>query len=317
MLKSRNYLSKLFFMFLLSVLILGSGITADFLHAEEEVIVIEHAMGETEIQGTPKRIVTLYQGANDAAVALGVTPVGVVDSWVEKPMYKYLRDELEGVKHVGLETQPNIEEIANLNPDLIIVSKMRHEKIYDLLSQIAPTVAHETVFKFKETVELMASSMRIEEKGEEVLTNWENRVADFKEKIEDKSGEEWPVEVALLNFRADHARIYYSGFAGRVLNELGFERPESHKKDTWGTQLTSKESIPEMNADVFFIFMSEDEAVKNTYQEWTNHPLWKNLDAVQNDQVYQVDEVAWNMAGGILSAHIMLDQIYEHFGLEE
>lgn len=44
----------------------------------------------------------------------------VVDSWVEKPMYKYLRDDLEGVQHVGLETQPNLEEISKLNPDLIV-----------------------------------------------------------------------------------------------------------------------------------------------------------------------------------------------------
>lgn len=52
-----------------------------------ETRVIEHSMGETEIDGTPKRIVTFYQGANDTAVALGVTPVGIVESWVEKPVY--------------------------------------------------------------------------------------------------------------------------------------------------------------------------------------------------------------------------------------
>jgi iron complex transport system substrate-binding protein len=72
-----------------------------------------------------------------------------------------------------------------------------------------------------------------------------------------------------------------------------------------------------MNAEAFFIFMSDDQAVENTYQEWTEHPLWENLDAVQNEQVFRVDQVAWNMAGGIESAHIMLDQLYEHFELEE
>jgi len=283
----------------------------------EEVRVIEHAMGKTEIQGTPKRIVTLYQGANDAAVSLGVTPVGVVDSWMQKPMYKYLRDDLDGVKHVGLETQPNLEEIAKLNPDLIIASKMRHEKVYGQLSQIAPTVVHETVFKFKETVELMGRAVNKEEKANEVISDWNDRVADFKEKIDNKLGKNWPLEVAILNFRADHARIYFSGYAGRILDELGFERPKSHQQDKWGIKLTSKESIPEMNADAFFIFMSDTEAVHNTYQEWTGHPLWKNLDAVKDNKVYQVDQVAWNMAGGMISANIMLDQVYDHFGLEK
>lgn len=282
-----------------------------------ETRVVEHAMGETKIEGTPKRVVTLYQGANDAANALGIPLVGIVESWVEKPVYKYLRDDLSDVKQVGLETQPNLEEISKLNPDLIIASKMRHEDIYNLLSQIAPTVMEETVFRYRETVKLLGEAAGREEKAEAVLNNWDQRVADFREKIEAKMGAEWPLEVAVLNFRADHARIYYSGYAGRILNELGFERPEAHKKDTWGVKLTSKESIPEMNAEAFFIFMSDDQAVENTYNEWTEHPLWENLDAVQNEQVFRVDQVAWNMAGGIESAHIMLDQLYEHFELEE
>ncbi|WP_257348635.1 ABC transporter substrate-binding protein [Pseudalkalibacillus decolorationis] len=291
---------------------------------EEGVREITHAMGTTKIKGTPKRVVTLYQGATDVAVALGVTPVGVVDSWVEQPMYKYLRDDLEGVKHVGLETQPNLEEIAKLKPDLIIASKLRHEKVYDKLSQIAPTVTHETVFKFKETTELMGKALNKEEKAKELLSDWDNRVADFKEKISEKLGDEWPVEVSVINFRADHARIYITGYAGDILSELGFARPEFQQKEadkgTVVLKLTSKESIPKMNADVFFMFNSDDteaEAIEKTFKEWTNHPLWKELDAAKKDQTYMVDDVAWNMGGGYISANNMLDQIYDHFELEK
>lgn len=289
----------------------------------ENVREITHAMGTTTIEGTPKRIVTLYQGATDVAVALGVTPVGVVDSWVEQPMYKYLRDDLEGVKHVGLETQPNLEEIAKLKPDLIIASKLRHEKVYDQLSQIAPTVTHETVFKFKDTVELMGKAMNKEDKAKELLADWDNRVVDFNEKISTKLGDKWPIQASVLNFRADHARIYVTGYAGDILDEIGFVRSEFQQaeadKGTVVLKLTDKESIPNMNANVFFYFLSdpgEENAVQKTFGEWTNHPLWKELDAVKNNQVYQIDEVAWNMAGGITSANMMLDQLYEHFELE-
>lgn len=41
---------------------------------------VSHALGVTVINGQPKRVVTLFQGATDTAVALGITPVGVVDS---------------------------------------------------------------------------------------------------------------------------------------------------------------------------------------------------------------------------------------------
>ena len=97
---------------------------------------VENALGVTSIKGEPQRIVTLYQGATDTAVAMGITPVGAVESWLEQPFYEYIRDDLEGVTNVGEETQPNLEEIAKLNPDLIIASKVRHEEIFEQLSLI-------------------------------------------------------------------------------------------------------------------------------------------------------------------------------------
>lgn len=293
---------------------------------ESEVRVIQHAMGETSIEGTPTRIVTLYQGATDVAVALGVIPVGVVESWTQQPMYEYLRDDLKDVPFVGVETQPNLEEIAKLKPDLIIASRLRHEKVYEQLPQIAPTVTHETVYKFKDTVELIGKAANLEEKADQLLTDWNNRVSDFKAKVSDKLGDQWPVEVSVLNFRTDHARIYVTGFAGDILSELGFVRPEPQQKAAEEgkvvLQLTSMESIPSMNADVFFIFNADGhnadaDLIKKTYDDWTNHPLWKNLDAVKNDQVTIVDEVPWNMGGGYISANTMLDQIYKHFQLEQ
>lgn len=283
-----------------------------------DTVTIEHAMGTTTLTETPQRIVTLYQGANDAAVALGITPVGVVDSWVEKPMYLYLRDDLAGVPHVGLETQPNLEEIAKLKPDLIVAAKMRHEKVYNHLSQIAPTITHETVFKFKETLDLIAKATDREEQAKTWHAKWDARIAEFQAKIQNKDGVAWPQEAALLNFRNDHARIYYSGFAGNILNELGFDRPEAHKEDVWGVKLTSKESIPSMNADVFFIFMTDtDPTVVQNYEAWTSHPLWNTLNAVKNNQVYHVNEVDWNMAGGPIAAERMVDSVFEHYGLED
>lgn len=291
-----------------------------------DVRVIEHAMGTTEIQGTPLRVVTLYQGAADVALALGVKPVGIVESWVQKPLYNYLRADLGDTPIVGLETQPNLEEIAKLNPDLIIASKIRHEKIYDQLSQIAPTVTHETVFKFKETVELMGLALNKVEESENLLADWDERVADFKVKAQAKFGDEWPISISVLNFRTDHARIYVSGFAGDILTELGFTRPDSQRiaaeEGNVVVKLTTKESIPSMNADIFFTFVadghnSDAEAIQRTFDEWTGHPLWANLDAVKANRAYIVDEVAWNMAGGYTSALEMLDQIYDRFELEK
>ncbi|MDI6646195.1 iron-siderophore ABC transporter substrate-binding protein [Bacillus altitudinis] len=286
--------------------------------SNEKTRTVESAIGSTEIKGSPKRVVTLYQGATDAAVAMGIKPVGVVESWLEAPTYKYLRDDLKGVKIVGQETQPNLEEIEKLKPDLIIASKIRHEQIFDQLKEIAPTVATETVFTFKDTVNLMGEALNKQDKSKELLTKWDDRVADFKEKAK-KDIKNWPMNVAVVNFRADHARIYQTGFAGSILTELGFEGPKNVKdKKQDIITLTDKESIPQMDADVIYYFMDDqDKAVEKAYKEWTSHPLWKQLDAVKAKQVHKVDEITWNMAGGIIAANMMLDDIYDRLGIDQ
>ncbi|OLP65152.1 putative siderophore-binding lipoprotein YfiY precursor [Bacillus pumilus] len=285
---------------------------------QEKTRSVESAIGSTEVKGSPKRVVTLYQGATDAAVAMGIQPVGVVESWLETPTYQYLRDDLKDVTIVGQEIQPNLEEIDKLNPDLIIASKVRHEQIFDQLKEIAPTVATETVFTFKDTVKLMGEALDQEDKSKELLTKWDDRVADFKQKAE-KNIKNWPMNVAVVNFRADHARIYQTGFAGSILTELGFEGPKNIKdKKQDIITLTDKESIPQMNADVIYYFMDDqDKAVGKAYKEWTNHPLWKQLDAVKAKQVHKVDEITWNMAGGIIAANMMLDDIYDRLDIEK
>ncbi|KSU74737.1 ABC transporter substrate-binding protein [Bacillus altitudinis] len=286
--------------------------------SNEKTRTVESAIGSTEIKGSPKRVVTLYQGATDAAVAMGIKPVGVVESWLETPTYKYLRDDLKDVKIVGQETQPNLEEIEKLKPDLIIASKVRHEQIFDQLKEIAPTVATETVFTFKDTVKLMGEALDQQDKSKELLTKWDDRVADFKEKAK-KDIKNWPMNVAVVNFRADHARIYQTGFAGSILTELGFEGPKNVKdKKQDIVTLTDKESIPQMDADVIYYFMDDqDKAVEKAYKEWTSHPLWKQLDAVKAKQVHKVDEITWNMAGGITAANMMLDDIYDRLGIDQ
>ncbi|WP_340022381.1 iron-siderophore ABC transporter substrate-binding protein [Paenibacillus sp. FSL K6-1096] len=283
--------------------------------SSDEVRTIKHVMGETQITGTPVRVVSLYQGANDASAAFGIKPVGIVESWLQKPVYEYLRAELGDVQQIGTETQPNLEEIYKLKPDVIFANKTRHEAIYDQLSQIAPTVMTDLVYDWKGTVKLMGEVMNQQDKSDKLLADWDNRVADFKQKMGDKL----PIEATITNFREDHARIFYMGYAGGILKELGFTRPPGHDADVWGVQLTSKENIPDMNADVIFNFNSgnDEAAVQKLFSDWTSHPLWKNLDAVRNNQVYQVDEVSWNMAGGIISANQMLDSLYKMFNLPQ
>ncbi|WP_400163108.1 ABC transporter substrate-binding protein [Brevibacillus sp. TJ4] len=274
---------------------------------------IEHAMGTTEVTGTPEKVVTLFQGATDAALALGVKPVGAVESWIEQPWYLYIRDKMEGVTNLGSENQPDLEGIIALQPDLIIASKTRHEAIYEQLSAIAPTVMTEEVHLWKDTLSLSAEALNKKAEEEDFLADWAKTVADFKEKM----GDQLNLEVGIVDFRPDHARIVYTGFSALVLDELGINRPTSQQGEDWGIKLTSKENIPQMDADLIFDQTAQrDDGRLDLRSDWTGHPLWKNLRAVANNRVFEVDAAVWNNGSGPLAAKEMVADLYEFYGLK-
>ena len=58
---------------------------------DKETTSIKHAMGTTEIKGKPKRVVTLYQGATDVAVSLGVKTCRCCRIMDTKPKFEYIK----------------------------------------------------------------------------------------------------------------------------------------------------------------------------------------------------------------------------------
>lgn len=283
--------------------------------ADERTVAVEHAMGTAEVACTPQRVVTLGQGQTDTVLALGVTPVGVVEPWVDE-FYDYLPEEVAQAEVVGSELEPDLEAIAALEPDVILGSELRHGEVHDQLSQIAPTVVSETIGRtWKDNVALWAKALCRPDEGARVRDAWEQRTADFQQEL----GELADTEVSMVRFMPDQVRIYRTGFPGSVLRDAGLARPEAQQVADWETadQLVeiSQERIPEMDGDVIFVMVSDwrgDDAVE-LEDEWTSHPLWAELEAVQRDAVFAVDEEHWNLGGGILAANAMLDDLEEHF----
>jgi iron complex transport system substrate-binding protein len=298
------------------------GLFIDWNNATKTVVIestktINHAMGKTTLKSVPTKVVVLFNGMVDISLTLGVKPTGAVESWVERPWYEYLRQRMTGVKSLGLETQPNLEAIVALKPDLIIGSKMRHEKIYSQLSAIAPTVMTEDVFSWKENLEMASVALNRTGEADAFMADWDAKVAAFKKKM----GSRLNTEVSVIRFDPDHARIYYTNsFPGLILEEVGLKRPENQRvQDKVIAKLTSMEQIPQMDADVIFNITSDwrgDGQVFKTQQDWTSHALWKNLNAVKNDKYFDVNEATWNMSGGAMAAKEMLEDLYFYFGIE-
>lgn len=294
-----------------------TGEKAEPSNTEEKSYTVEHAMGSTTIKSTPKRVVILTNEGTEALLAMGVKPVGAVQSWLGDPWYEHISKDMDGVEVVGTESEVNVEKIATLKPDLIIGNKMRQEAVYNQLSSIAPTVFAETLRgDWKDNFKLYAKAVNLEEKGNSVLADYDKHVADVKAKLGDKVNK----EVSVVRFMAGKSRIYYTdSFSGVIFNELGFKRA-AQQADLFTPQNklgnlaveVGKEVIPKMDSDYLFYFTyapNGDQTALNTAKEWTNDPLWKNLNAVKSGNAFEVSDAIWNTAGGVLAANLMLDDL--------
>lgn len=258
------------------------------------------------------RVVTLFQGATDTAVALGITPVGVVESWSEKPTYRYLRSALAGVPIVGLETQPSLEDIVMLRPQTIVASRFRHQRLAALLSRIAPVVMLEEIYQFKQTVQVMGEALQRQAAAQALLADWHRRVAQLQGHLQHQFGGQWPPTVAVLDIREDHIRSYLpASFPGSVLTELGFGWSESSRAQPGvSIKLTNLESLPVVDADIFFVFLRTERAsALRHYERVIAHPLWQQMRAPKRGQVWLVDGVTWSLSGGILGAQRILEDV--------
>ncbi|ASI71222.1 MULTISPECIES: ABC transporter substrate-binding protein [Bacillus] len=281
---------------------------------KKEVVTVEHAMGKTEVPANPKRVVILTNEGTEALLELGVKPVGAVKSWTGDPWYPHIKDKMKDVKVVGDEGQVNVETIASLKPDLIIGNKMRHEKVYEQLKAIAPTVFSETLRgEWKDNFKFYAEALNKEKEGQKVVADYESRIKDLKGKLGDKVNQ----EISMVRFMPGDVRIYHGDtFSGVILKELGFKRPGDQNKDDFAERNVSKERISAMDGDVLFYFTFDkgnEKKGSELEKEYINDPLFKNLNAVKNGKAYKVDDVIWNTAGGVMAANLLLDDIEKRF----
>ncbi len=283
----------------------GSGAdpgSADAGGADAASRVVRHAMGSTEITGEPTRVVVLDTGELDSVLALGITPVGAVRADATTGLQSYLADRAQNVKMVGTINDPNLEEIAALQPDLILSNKVRHERLYDKLSAIAPTVFAEKVgVSWKDNFLLAGEALGKPAEAERVL-------ADYKQKAEQvgqQFGDPSTLAVSMLRFTPTNIRLYGEGsFIGTILSDVGFARPQPQQVDKTFVEI-SREQLSLADGDVLF-YSSYGETEQ---AQLTAGPLWQRLGAVSSGRAHEVPDDLWYLGIGPIAADLVLDDM--------
>lgn len=268
---------------------------------------VQHAMGVTQVPDAPDKVVTLTNETTEAALAVGITPIGAAASWYGDPWYPHLGTRLSETAELGTELAVNLEALAILQPDLIIGSRKRDEEIYEQLSAIAPTVLIAGIGDWRGNLSFVAETLGRETAGAEALAGFDNTVARLQQAL----GEQTQEVVSVVRFVPGQTYLYQAdSFLGRILSDVGFSRPARQGEKGLAIAVGS-ESIPDMDGHklVWLAYDTGDGKGDATAESMLEHPLWSRLDAVRTNSVYKVNDGVWATAGGEIATKTMPDDL--------
>ncbi|MDT0441925.1 ABC transporter substrate-binding protein [Streptomyces johnsoniae] len=276
---------------------------------------VETAMGPVEVPEDPERVVVLDTGELDTAITLGVTPVGAVQTDTGTMFLDYLPQEgLADIENVGTIAAPDLEAIHELDPDLILGSKVRDEQRYDELSQIAPTVFSENVgAPWQDNFLMHAEALGRSAEAEEVVAAYEAHVAEVTEAVggaEAAAG----TEVSMVRFiEGGNTRLYgQDNFIGTILADVGLGRPAitEEAEDGFAVEV-SPEQVDRADGD-FIFYTSYGAPDASGEEDAVGGPLWEELTAVQEGRAFRVDDQLWFLGIGYTAAEQILDELQQH-----
>lgn len=270
--------------------------------ASGETRPFSHAMGETEVPVRPQRVAALH----DTMVTYPMLDLGfepIASAGIEGEIRAGENDvsELEFLGHV---TEPNIERIVALEPDLIVGLETNNAAQYEELSQIAPTVllafdAKMSLFDYYRKIADLVGRLP---EYEELVSRVDRRKKEMKERLEPLLPE---LEVSALSANGvDRIFTYYGpGVAYSVaFKRLGLRFPKDMPSSYDAVEeYFSLERLPDFDADV--LFLMSDATSEEPMRELRERPLFESLNAARKGQVFTVSYDEWTYARipGILS----------------
>ncbi|PSB23101.1 iron-siderophore ABC transporter substrate-binding protein [filamentous cyanobacterium CCP2] len=270
---------------------------------------IRHALGETCVPNQPQRVIALSVPTLGDALALGVKPIASIVYFDEPPAY--LAEHLESIEILGKEEQPSLEKVLALKPDLIIGIKYSTEAIYPQLSQIAPTVADdwEGYPSWREHFNFVAEVLGKTEEAEQVWENYHQRIDSLKAALGERVQE---LEISFVHICCGTIDVdLQNSFNGSILADVGVRRPSAQAVPiAGGITSLSEERLMDIDGDILFVATDGEESTQKL-ESLKQNPLWKNLRAVQQNQVYPVNYPTWR-GGNPLAADAVIDDLFRY-----
>ena len=275
---------------------------------------IVHDFGTTELKKAPKRIVILDNLYGEILDPIDITPVGATTGQADSQEFSTLfKKQYKDAKvvSVGWQGNPDLDKIAELKPDLILMTG-EQEDLYDELSEIAPTVGYQ--INTDENWDYHETSLKVAEifdKRDEMkkdLDRLDAREAVFAENVKAKFGDQ---KLLYLRVTDNDIRYYAYGHFGYLYDTYHFNRAETFNPDDM-FQVIDPDKLKDINPDLLIVQADSQELLDNKLK---NTPVWTSLKAVQNNKVIYADYSTYMLGFGIVSQEAIMKQISDEWGL--
>ena len=275
---------------------------------------IVHDFGTTELKKAPKRIVILDNLYGEILDPLDITPVGATTGQADSQEFSTLfKKQYKDAKvvSVGWQGNPDLDKIAELKPDLILITG-EQEDLYDELSEIAPTVGYQ--INTDENWDYHETSLKVAEifdKRDEMkkdLDRLDARETVFAENVKAKFGNQ---KLMYLRVTDNDIRYYAYGHFGYLYDTYHFNRVETFNPDDM-FQVIDPDKLKDINPDLLIVQADSQELLDNKLK---NSPVWTSLKAVQNNKVIYADYSTYMLGFGIVSQEAIMKQISDEWGL--
>ena len=275
---------------------------------------IVHDFGTTKLKKVPKRIVILDNLYGEILNPLDITPVGATTGQADSQEFSTLfKKQYKDAKviSVGWQGNPDLDKIAELKPDLILMTG-EQEDLYDKLSEIAPTVGYQ--INTDENWDYHETSLKVAEifdKRDEMkkdLDRLDAREAVFAENVKAKFGDQ---KLMYLRVTDNDIRYYAYGHFGYLYDTYHFNRAETFNPDDM-FQVIDPDKLKDINPDLLIVQADSQELLDNKLK---NSPVWTSLKAVQNNKVIYADYSTYMLGFGIVSQEAIMKQISDEWGL--
>jgi iron complex transport system substrate-binding protein len=259
-----------------------------------------------QLAAPAKRVVGLEWGEIEMLVTLGVMPVGVADvkgygTWVTAAKLD------AGVKDVGTRSEPSVDSIVALQPDLVVMEAERDSPLIGQLEKFVPVIvakgsdASNNLQRMRDDFTMIATAVGRTDASRQILGDFDAKIADAKAKVAaaGNAGKGFAIADGWKEGSNVSIRMFGQGALVSQLGiQLGLTNVWTGKVDeAWGLGVTDVEGLSPLKAsDIHFFYNAsdDDDVFANGL---AGNAIWDSLGFVKSKQLHRNPNGIWTFGG--------------------